>query len=196
MYSYEDDFLDNIFTDCFERNHDRWVGKSENRFDVLLLRDPYNLFASRMKRESDNNDNRYSLLAVDERETLIRLWKQYAREFLGETNYLRFNKTVISFNRWVSDQEYRRELAGRFGFEFSDATMEEVVPVGGGSSFDGARKHQSASEMKVLERWQHFRDVPAFRSLFEDPEIAQLSQAIFGEIPGVREWLDSIGRGA
>jgi hypothetical protein len=74
--------------------------------------------------------------------------------------------------------------------------MEEVVPVGGGSSFDGARKHQSASEMKVLERWQHFRDEPAFQSLFDDPEIARLSRAIFGEIPGVREWLDSIGRGA
>jgi hypothetical protein len=191
MYSYEDDPLDAVFSEQFERNHDRWVWKSEKRFDVLLLRDPFNLFSSRMKKESDFRENRYSLKTPEGREILVRLWKQYAREFLGETEHLSHNKVVISYNRWFSDREYRRELADHLGLEFSDATLQEVIPVGGGSSFDRSRMNQTASEMKVLERWQHYRDDSDFQTIFRDPEIIRLSDAVFGEIPGVREWIET-----
>jgi hypothetical protein len=33
----------------FEQHHDQWVGASWQRYDVLILRDPFNLFASRLR---------------------------------------------------------------------------------------------------------------------------------------------------
>jgi hypothetical protein len=41
-----------------------------------------------------------------------------------------------------------------------------------------------ANEMKVLERWHHFADDRDFRQLFYDRELLELSEKIFGGIPG------------
>ena len=49
LYNYEDCFLGTVASDAFEENHDAWVGPSGRRTDVLILRDPYNLFASRRR---------------------------------------------------------------------------------------------------------------------------------------------------
>lgn len=191
IYSFEDENLKNIASDTFERHHDRWLGKSEKRFDALLLRDPFNLFASRQKKENDILENRYSLKDDAERAALISLWKEYAREFLGETNLLP-NKRTISYNRWFSDRDYRQRLSASFELEFSDDTMDTVLPIGGGSSFDRTRKDADASSMKVFDRWTHYRDDPFFKAIFTgDPELVELSQRIFGESPAITEWLRS-----
>ena len=189
IYSYEDEFLEDVFLEKFERNHDRWVGRSEKRYSILLLRDPFNLFASRLKRE-ETHENTYALRDEHERQILIRIWKQHAREFLNETNYINNKKVVVNYNRWVQETDYRRQLAEELELDgFSDTGTEAVLPVGGGSSFD--KTNVAASEMKVFERWQYYRDDPVFSTIFEDKEIIELSNRIFGEIPGVREWLDS-----
>lgn len=191
MYSYEDEFLKDVATDRFERNHDRWLGKSADRFDVLLLRDPFNLFASRLKKEDDVIENRYSLRVESERKTLIRLWKEYAKEFLGDTNFLP-NKVTISYNHWFLDENYRKSLADKLGLDFSDETMNKVLPVGGGSSFDRTSKDASGTSMKVLDRWKHYQNEEIYKSIFKsDPEIIELSNRIFGEFEGVDEWINS-----
>lgn len=191
IYSYEEEFLELAFSKEFERHHDRWLGKSARRYDVLLVRDPFNLFASRLKKEDDINANRYSLRKPDERDTLIRLWKQYAREYLGETNFLTNNRVVINYNDWFQDSEYRRKLAETFDLKFSDESMDEVLPIGGGSSFDRVAKDNDGRQMKVLERWKLFTDDPDFQAAFADKELIELSNRIFGEIPGTKEWLNS-----
>jgi len=45
---------------------------------------------------------------------------------------------------------------------------------------------------KVLERWKHLADNPKFREWFIDDELLGLSEELFGEIPGTREFVKSI----
>ncbi|MDY7004751.1 MAG: hypothetical protein SWX82_12545 [Cyanobacteriota bacterium] len=52
IYSYEDFPLEQIASDKFERHHDLYLGKSATRYDLLIIRDPFNLFASRLKKYS------------------------------------------------------------------------------------------------------------------------------------------------
>lgn len=194
IYSYEDESLADAFANPrFERSRRRWLGDSAARYDVLILRDPYNLFASRLKKERDFRRNRYSLHCPQERRALINLWKSYAKEFLGDSSVIATeNKVPISYNRWFTDREYRRRLAERLGLEFTDDGASQVLPIGGGSSFDRIEKNAEASKMKVLERWRHFQDDPVFTSIFKnDDELTSLSQRIFGDIPGTGELLKS-----
>ena len=185
IYTYEDDFLEKVGSNNFEACHGRWVGRSGKRFDLIIVRDPFNLTASRLKRDDDKIENRYSCRIESERNTYISLWRQYAKEYLGITNYLKHNKICVNYNRWFAEKPYREEIAGRLGLEFTDKGMEEVVHVGGGSSFDNTGYDSKASEMKVLDRWRNYADDKDFKLLLGDCEILELSKKIFGEIPGI-----------
>ena len=184
IYSYEEEFLEDVFSSKkFESNHDRWVGSSSERIDMIILRDPYNLFASRLKKEEDINANRYSLKKAGERETVIKIWKSYARELTGKTKIIKNKKVHVNYNKWFLDKEYRRELAAALGLEFTDSGMDQVLPIGGGSSFDRTSKDSAGTQMKVLERWKYYKDDENFVNLFKDSELVELSEEIFGHIP-------------
>lgn len=60
LYNYEDHVLRDIEADDFYVNHDAWLGTSQRTVNVLILRDPYNMIASRLRME----DYRRSLQAV------------------------------------------------------------------------------------------------------------------------------------
>jgi hypothetical protein len=44
----------------------------------------------------------------------------------------------------------------------------------------------------LFERWAAFSDDADYRSVFRDEELLQLSEALFGEIPGTREFVRSV----
>ena len=44
--SYEHYSLQKAIKDWFESEREKYVGRSESQFDIVLLRDPYNLFSS------------------------------------------------------------------------------------------------------------------------------------------------------
>ena len=179
LHSYEDSFLGYVCGEPFEANHDRFVGASARRFDVLVLRDPFNLFASRRR------------LWADERVAVVaRVWRQHAREFLGVRRYLNQNRVLVNYNAWVTSRDYRRTLAERLRLTFSDAGVDAVARCGGGSSFDGVRFDGRARRMPVFERWRAFAADPRYRAIF-DPETVDLTRRIFGEIPGTEQWLAS-----
>lgn len=172
LFSHEDTFLGMLSRDGpFERNHDRWVGPSRRRVDVLLLRDPFNLFASRI--------NAGGAGAMSH--TALRIWKQHAREFLGLRNHLRPDRVLVSYNRWVDDVDYRREVAEALELPFTDAGRNEVPGVSSGSSFDGRRYDGNAVAMPVLERWKWLADHPRYLESF-DAEVLELAAHIFGEV--------------
>lgn len=173
LHSYEDAFLGMIRSPAFEENHDAWVGPSARRTEVLILRDPFNLFASRRKAQ-------YALVTDH---TARRIWKQHAREFVDGPRYLDPERVLVSYNRWASDPEYRREIARQLGLAFSDAGANDVPEVGAGSSFDGTRFSGAAHQMDIFGRWRHFEDDPEYLALLDDPELLRLSEAIFGPIP-------------
>jgi len=150
----------------------KYVGHSRSTYAVLILRDPYNTFASWLKSGWDVTP------------AIVQLWKDYAKEFLDITHTLPQDKVLINFNRWFQDQDYRRQLSQQLGLPFSDEGLEQVSHNGGGSSFDQQAFKGKAKQMKLLERFQSFIEDKRFIELFQDKEIGQLSDKIFGPIPG------------
>lgn len=174
VFSHEDSFLGHACSDIFERHHDEWVGSSEQRYDVLLLRDPYNLMASRRRVGFAENSEKLSL----------RIWRQHARQFLGETKRLQGKPVPVSYNRWCVDADYRRQIAGQLDLDFSDAGKKKVASCAGGSSFDGLAYDGEADRMPVFERFHHYLDDPSFAELFDD-KTHRYAEEIFGWLPGL-----------
>jgi protein O-GlcNAc transferase len=181
VYNYEDRPLDAVFTDDFERDHNAYVGPSDRRIDIIILRDAFNFFASRLKLAwmSRQMQTHYACTGM------AQLWKSYALEFVGNTHLLRHNKTTVNFNRWHNDRDYRCSLAASLGLNFTDAGLKSVIRrYGGGSSFDGSDYHGQADRMPVLQRWKTLANDQRFRQLFSDKELVELSEQIFGRIEG------------
>jgi hypothetical protein len=171
LVSHEDCFLGAVAKGAYEDHHDALVGPSLERRDVLILRDPFNLFASRMRGEFGNVSTN----------TALRIWKQHAREFLSVRRYLKHPRILIDYNQWASRKSYRRQISEQLGLQFTDSSFEKVPATGNGSSFDGRRYDGRATCMRILERWKHFIDSEAYAALF-DHEVYSLSQRIFGDI--------------
>jgi hypothetical protein len=169
IHSYEDTFLGPFKRPEDEARHDKWVGPSARRVDLLILRDARNLFASRLA-------SGYGWL---EDEFVARIWAQHAREFLGLRRNLRRERLMVSYNAWVTDAGYRRRLAEALGLEFDDRAAHKVPAAAGGSSFDGTAYDGRAEEMPVLRRWHRFIGDARFHRLLT-PEVSALSDGIFG----------------
>jgi len=175
LCSYEDYDLRAIASKTFERLHNMYVGKTQHRFDVLILRDPFNLFASRMKSKM--------VTVQSSHQTMVDLWIEYAKEFLGETHYLPHHKVVINYNQWFLDSNYRQDVAEQLQIPFTDAGLDRVSGCGGGSSFEGLNYAGRTQQMPVLERWKAFAHDSDYRSLFQNPELLAYSEKIFGPMP-------------
>lgn len=145
--------------------------KVENRYNILILRDPFNLMASRIK-------SGYTTTWRTPRLNQVDLWVLYAKEFTGETNLLP-NKVCINYNRWVLDKAYRKEIAAILGLTFTDGGFSEVSEIGGGSSFDGTEKNAKAAEMQVMDRWKQYKENSLFLDFFENRQVVAYYQRIF-----------------
>lgn len=184
LYSHEDCFLGPLHHKIFRDNHDTWVGKSKNFKDVLILRDPFNLFASRIKSGLIKGHHTHHGARPISLHTLKRIYKQHARAFLGENDFLK-NKVAINYNQWSTSSEYRSKIAARLEIPFTDQGFEEVTGVAGGSSFDGVQLSGKASSMKLHSRWESYAEKENFWALF-DEELVELSSRIFGNIAPVQ----------
>ncbi|MDB9529271.1 hypothetical protein PN498_24980 [Oscillatoria sp. CS-180] len=174
IISYEDQPLAEVSSRKFELFHDVYVGRSQTRYDLLVLRDPFNLLASQLK----SNMVRLSDESV---QTTVSLWKSYAREFLDETQFLCHRKTCVNFNRWHRDVDYRRAIATRLNIEFTDAGREKVRGYGGGSSFDKTGMDGEATKMKLAQRWRTFEHETSFWDVFKDKQLLEYAEAIFAD---------------
>jgi len=98
ILSYEDWELDHPKLPRLLRPTERGDARGSSTSRVLLLRDPYNLFASllRSERMTETNSTYY-----------VRAWKQYAREYLGETSYLGNQAVLVSYKEWRDSPEAR-----------------------------------------------------------------------------------------
>ncbi|MEX2404784.1 MAG: hypothetical protein WD625_11670 [Balneolales bacterium] len=183
LYSHEDCFLGSLNHSMFRENRECWVGPAEVWKDLLVLRDPFNLFASRIKSGLIQGHYTHYGVRPISTHTLKRIYKQHAREFLGEKRYLK-NRVLINFNKWTADKEYRKAVAEKLRITFSDKGFKEVSEVAGGSSFDGIKLSGQANKMKLHNRWKEFASDESFWSLF-DVELVELAREIFGDIPPV-----------
>lgn len=162
------------------------AGPSTRVQNIIVLRDPFNMFASRYKYWLDSkrklrpkDHERYNgYLIKPER---FGLWKTLAKVCLDMVR-LEHPVMFINYNRWVQSEEYRRELSKRFGWEFTDRMRDFVPREGGGSSFDGRFYAGRGSQMNVMDRWAAYKDDDFFKSLFDD-EIKNLSKSMFDFCP-------------
>lgn len=141
---------------------------------ILILRDPYNLFASRLKKWPE------ILHDPTAREKMVGLWKDYAQEF-GAARARGENRPLISinYNHFILSEMYRKELSNELGLNFSDEGLQHIPVYGHGSSFDVSNFERAAVNLDVTTRWTFFKENEEFWDLFDDPEIQQLSQALF-----------------
>lgn len=177
ILSYEDYSFSLVANDFFEKKHDLYLGKSASRFDILVLRDPFNLLASRLR----SNKMKFKSKTA---KSFAQLWIEYAKEYLGETNYLQHNRVTINFNKWFLERDYRESIATKLELDFSDHAFNTVPAFGQGSSFDGREFNGNAREMDLLNRWRAFSEHPEYLELSSNEEICSYSQSIFGNIPG------------
>jgi hypothetical protein len=127
---------------------------------VLVMRDPFNLFASRARGKVQCQLGAMTAIAVE-------TWKDHARA------YLKGSLINANFNIWFLQRDYRLLLARRLALPFTDETKDGIMDINGGSSFDGLDYAGKASEMKVLERYKQVD------TRWLDGEVHELHHQIF-----------------
>lgn len=116
--------------------------------NLVVVRDPLNLFASRKKIGTCNvpYEDKYGN-ALDP----IQVYKDHIQDYKS-------NRTVgINFNYWFESIQYRKDIAEILRLFFTDAGLNDVMHgkgQGGASSFDRISYHGSAQKMGVLERYK------------------------------------------
>ncbi|HHP7231296.1 MAG TPA: hypothetical protein ACFCUY_10620 [Xenococcaceae cyanobacterium] len=189
IYNYENYTLESITNSLLEKKHDLYLGKSQTRYDLLILRDPYNTFASILKGQRNKNNFTYLNTYPKNHKSIAELWLDYAKEFLGETNYLKYKRVMVSYNHWIIDQNYRRNISKKLDLDFCDAGFNVVKSYGGGSSFKGTEFNTQVSKTDFLNRWQEFKDDDEYKKMFSD-EIKEYSQKIFGHIKNTEDLIN------
>jgi hypothetical protein len=155
--------------------------------NILLLRDPMNLFASRLMGlapdrglllpEGTSDQHRTTASAATSKSLPLQVekYKNHHAEFSGQTNFLK-NKVCISYNSWVSEETYRRDIAeSQLGLEFSDSKYKTRA----GSSFG----RPPASESEYFDRWKSFWDDPVYAAVRGDDFLMGISRGL-GVRPG------------
>ena len=147
--------------------------------NILILRDPRNLFASRIRKASAMDSPSFSQEMDETMNHIIDLWKNHTKEYLGLTNYLN-NKVCIYFNLWFSSQEYRKSISRKLNLEFTDKGFTQVSEIGGGSSFDGTKFHGNNQKMDVLNRQDYLSEAEKkiLETIFLDEELQELINKI------------------
>lgn len=145
---------------------------SKEKINILILRDPYNFFASRLKAGEKRTFPAWANPFFMGYKS-VKQWIKYAKEFLGLTSYLE-DKIILNYNKWVCDIEYRRNISKLLGLEFKDK-ITKIYQFGGGSSFDKIKYTDNINDLKVLERWKHYKTEKHYLSFILNKKIAKLS---------------------
>jgi hypothetical protein len=164
----------------------RTVGESLRLFNLLVLRDPFNMLASRWYKPGPVPQ------LIDDSE-ILDMWEIYAEEYLGITNFLT-SKIAVNYNLWFLSLDYRKQLSAQFGLPFTDDGLN-VVPksAGSGSSFDQLSYDGRGNQMKVLERWKLCQQDKRFCKAFrERHKIAHLYRKIFPHNSEIESFMQMI----
>jgi hypothetical protein len=140
---------------------------------VVVLRDFKNWVASCVKMAHRDSQVLKEEILSDE---TIKLYMDHCKHHhvLDGNNY-------ILFNKWVRDENYRREIAEELGLEFTDAALNQLSPFGGGSSFSSMEHLKTANAMKVNDRYRGMTGNADYEKIIkENKEALEMSNEIFG----------------
>jgi hypothetical protein len=135
---------------------------------ILLLRDPYNLFASRLQHIRTKDDSPLEMICED----AIKTWKEHAKAFCEYSPYL-----IVPFNMWYTDEAYRKRICKTLDLPFSDDGFGSKAGwvFSGGSSFGGEPDPMNSYHKNMAEDKE-------FLSMFDD-EVVELARRIFNLEP-------------
>jgi hypothetical protein len=141
----------------------------------LILRDPFNLFASRLQKWPER------FASEAEIENQKALYICHARLATTPVPVFGCNPLIpILYNHLVSDETYRKGLAAKLGISNGTKGMETVPVYGHGSSFDGYDTDATRVQSGIFERWHSVRSDSRFLSVSDDPDIPGYASTLFG----------------
>lgn len=181
-YSYENLPLRALRERELVPGKDAVTGLSSCLRRVLIIRDFDNWFASRIRYHEAAKG---AFPSIPQIVRFAKLWAIYAREYAGETQYLRDAPLVrVCFNRWVRDDSYRCEVLDAMAIKLRDNSISYVPSAGGGSSFDATRFSGRAEQMPIFDRWRFLVDGRCAEVLphisGQRPVVERLNKEIFG----------------
>lgn len=138
----------------------------DRRKHLIVLRDPYNLVASRLERTRRRRNRDTHPRRVAE------LWPDHASH---DETWIR-----CVYNRWFTQESYRRQVAAALDLPTCPPLPNRIARAGRGSSFDGVRYDGRVVEMPVLDRWRKFADDAEFQQYVNHPRLATLSDELCG----------------
>ncbi|MEL6220383.1 MAG: hypothetical protein AAFR79_18290 [Pseudomonadota bacterium] len=164
VLSYEDFSIDAFLKPVNPAYH----GRSAAIRPIVILRDPYNLLASRMK--SDKRQTR-------DGRSEIALFNDNFR-VLDEP---RGGVIPVIYNHWLTSVDYRQELLHRiFDGEAIDRMDTKPSFQGGGSSFTG--RSQVLASQDLISRWRRLENDPSFMSeVLADQGLREVMERAFPE---------------
>lgn len=155
--------------------------------NVLLLRDPLNLFASRLEgltpsrglaidtRRWESKAINKSLLNIAKNNTMqalpgqINIYLNHYEEFHQKKCLLQ-NKLCISYNQWVADKEYRKKIIEEdFKLKFTDAKYN----VRANSSFGKLGTPKTHED--YLNRWKLYWNSDAYQAIKNNETLIKIA---------------------
>lgn len=153
---------------------------------AITIRSFWNMAASRIRM-----GERAAGRSGSWRDDAVEGWKALARYVLDNPG----SPHVVSYDRLVGERQraYRDDLRQRLGLPWDNAQRADdglsIVAFkdygGVGSSFDMYEYKEDAENMRTEDRWHGYLEHPIFVELRRDPELHDLSLAIFGWTIGV-----------
>jgi len=147
-------------------------------FQLYILRDPFNLFASRLKMADKGFAGWPGTLIVPQ-------WIQFASRYEAVRDQCMVPTTgtpvAVLFNSWHVSNPARRYLEHDLGkLPESDQYFQHVVNTSGiGSSFDGVAFDGNATDMPVTQRWEQYAKDKRFRNLISNPNLMLHAEHLF-----------------
>lgn len=147
---------------------------------VVILRDPHNLFASRLRKWPDRFADASEIAAE---RALYRA--HLALAVAGGAPDLPAGAELVAvrYDRLVGSPAYRSALAVQLGLRPGAGRLEAVSAYGHGSSFDGTSLDGAALARRVLGRWQGMAGDPRLKAVLEDRALMAEAEAVFGPLP-------------
>ena len=154
-------------------------GASKRVVDILVVRDPANLWASRIQVVGQQKKNPKEWFGAG----ALQKYRHYLREILDQTSYLVHERVIVHFERWTVDEACRLELGTHLGLtgEFQKQ-YKKISQFGGGSSFG-----KGASIDTVNARWKLMKNDPRFKTVFRTVWAWPETQQLYSENPIVVE---------
>ncbi len=165
VFNYEDPLLDQVY------DVHQFIGHSRQKQNVLLLRDIFSLFASRL-----TGLGRFPKPARISH-SVLDVWREHARLFTRPETALE-PLIRVNYNQLITDIEYQTDIARQL--DVSSGLPSKMTAEGGGSSFGDTTAELKPD--KLTSRFTHCAGDPLYRAIFKGQhDLLDLNLELFGD---------------